>query len=402
MPERFSGEWQTVKLGECGKFINGNGFPLAYQGKLTGTYPFYKVSDMNNEGNEFYMSRANNYVSYDIAKTLSCKIIPSDSIVFAKIGAAIFLERKRVTTCDCCIDNNMMAFLPNSDISSVFMCFVMQRIKFGKLAHTTALPSLTKKNLSGIRISLPPLDEQIAIAQTLSAFDRHLANLSELIAKHEGIRAGALEDLLSGRTRLPGFSGAWRTVKLGQVGKWGAGSTPSRSNPAYWLNGRIFWVTNGDLNDYVITSTKEKITDEALNIVGLKLKKPGAVVIGTYGTIGTVAVLNIPAAINQNCCACEVCEEFHNLFIFYALMYHRAQLKSIASYGAVPHLSKQLLTNYSISVPPIDEQIAIAQTLSALDLNITNLKAEHAKISALRIAAINDLLTGTTRLERRH
>ena len=180
------------------------------------------------------------------------------------------------------------------------------------------------------------------------------------------------------------FSGEWRTVKLGEVGKWEAGTTPSRSNPAYWLNGKIFWVTNGDLNDYIIKTTAEKITQQALNETGLKLKKRGSIVIGMYGTIGTLTLLDMPAAINQNCCACEVFEGFLNRFIFYALIHHREQLKSIASYGTVPHLSKQLLINYAISVPPLDEQIAIADTLSAFDHRLADLSELIAKKKAIR------------------
>ena len=198
----FSGEWEVKKLGECGKFVSGNGFPLAYQGKTKGLYPFYKVSDLNNDGNEKYMFTSNNYISQEIAQKLSCNIIPANSIIFAKIGAAIFLERKRITTCNCCIDNNMMSFQPFQSISSHFICCVMQNLKFSDYVQTTALPSLSGKILDDILIPLPPLAEQKAIAETLTAFDDEIKALEAERDKIKKIRDGAMNDLLTGKIRL--------------------------------------------------------------------------------------------------------------------------------------------------------------------------------------------------------
>ena len=198
----FCGDWEVKTLGECGKFVSGNGFPLKHQGQRKGAYPFYKVSDFSNEGNENYMFRANNYISDDVAKKLSCNIIPAASVIFAKIGAAIFLERKRITTCDCCIDNNMMSFQPSQNISSRFIWYLMQKLKFGDYVQTTALPSLSGKILADILIPLPTLDEQIAIADTLSALDKEISSLETERAKISNIRDGAINDLLTGKVRL--------------------------------------------------------------------------------------------------------------------------------------------------------------------------------------------------------
>ena len=97
----FTGEWHKKSIGELGSFISGSCFPLSYQGNLSEKYPFYKVSDFNNPGNERQLYNANNYISDDSVQALGCKIIPEHSIVIAKIGAAIFLERKKLTTQRC-------------------------------------------------------------------------------------------------------------------------------------------------------------------------------------------------------------------------------------------------------------------------------------------------------------
>jgi type I restriction enzyme S subunit len=92
----FSEGWEVVTAGEIGKFRGGCGFPLKYQGLTEGAYPFYKVSDMNNEGNVTFMIDSNHWISEETRKALGAIIFPVNSIIFAKVGAAIFLERKKI------------------------------------------------------------------------------------------------------------------------------------------------------------------------------------------------------------------------------------------------------------------------------------------------------------------
>jgi type I restriction enzyme S subunit len=100
-------EWESVKAGDIGRFRGGNGFPLRFQGETASGYPFYKVSDMNNEGNETFMFDSNNWISEGIRKQLGATAFPADTIIFAKVGAAVFLERKKILTKPSCIDNNL-------------------------------------------------------------------------------------------------------------------------------------------------------------------------------------------------------------------------------------------------------------------------------------------------------
>ncbi len=101
-------DWELGKFADFGVFRSGSGFPLVFQGNQSGDYPFLKVSDMNNDGNELFMKSANHWISENVRKTLGANCFPPGSIVFAKIGAAIFLERKRLLWQESCLDNNMM------------------------------------------------------------------------------------------------------------------------------------------------------------------------------------------------------------------------------------------------------------------------------------------------------
>ena len=103
---------------------------------------------MNNVGNETALTFANHYVDEVVKTVLSLKTIPTNAIAFAKIGAAIFLERKKIITQDSFIDNNMMAFIPNQDfLNSKFAYFQFLAQSFGELIEATALPSLGSKVL---------------------------------------------------------------------------------------------------------------------------------------------------------------------------------------------------------------------------------------------------------------
>ena len=101
--------WEQRKLGEVGKAQSGVGFPDREQGGKTGV-PFYKVSDMNNAGNEHEMCSANNYVSEAQCKKNGWMPITEISVVFAKVGAAIMLNRKRLVRISFLLDNNTMAY----------------------------------------------------------------------------------------------------------------------------------------------------------------------------------------------------------------------------------------------------------------------------------------------------
>ncbi len=199
----FSGEWERVKAGSIGTFRGGSGFPTKFQGVTDGEYPFFKVSDMNNEGNEKFMEAANNFISEASRKQLGATAFPRESIVFAKVGAAVFLERKKILLRESCLDNNMAAFVLDAKRAHYrFVHFVLMNMSFGDLVSTTALPSLNGSVLSGIELPLPPLPEQIAIADSLADMDAELSDLEAQLTKTRAVKQGMMQKLLTGEIRL--------------------------------------------------------------------------------------------------------------------------------------------------------------------------------------------------------
>lgn len=173
------------------------------QGGTAGEYPFFKVSDMNNEGNETFMTAANHYISEQTRKRVGATVFPTGSIVFAKVGAAVFLERKKILGQASCIDNNMAAFVLDRSRADVgYVHSLLLSKKLGDLVATTALPALNAKQLSEMLLAVPPLTEQRAIAAVLSDMDAELSALEARRDKTRDLKQAMMQELLTGRIRL--------------------------------------------------------------------------------------------------------------------------------------------------------------------------------------------------------
>lgn len=199
----FSGSWKSKQLSEYGELKGGNGFPLTHQGASTGSFPFFKVSDMNNEGNSMFMFNSNNWISEETKRLLGVTLFPKNSIVFAKIGAAIFLERKRLLVTPSCIDNNLMAYVfKSADAHPLFFYYMFLNTALRDLISATALPSLNGRDIGALRFDFPSLPEQIAIASVLNDMDSDISALEDTVKKAKALKQGMMQELLTGRTRL--------------------------------------------------------------------------------------------------------------------------------------------------------------------------------------------------------
>ena len=187
------GEWEEKTLGSLGVFKSGQGFPEKYQGGKTGV-PFFKVSDMNTYGNEKRMVVANNYVDADSILEMKVKVILDESIIFAKVGAAVFLERKRLAT-NFLIDNNMMAFTPDPKLNINFIKQFLDTIKFSNFVQVGALPSYNAGDLAIIPIHIPCVVEQTKIANFLSAIDQKIDMVAQQIEQTKQWKKGLLQQM---------------------------------------------------------------------------------------------------------------------------------------------------------------------------------------------------------------
>ena len=173
---------------------------------------------------------------------------------------------------------------------------------------------------------------------------------------------------------------SWKWVKVGNVGSWSSGATPSRTNPAYY-GGSIPWLKTGDLNDGFIQEVPEYITDLALEKTSLRINPIGSVLMAMYGaTIGKLGILEIPVTTNQACCACNPYAGMNNEYLFYYLMSMRQSYIGMAEGGAQPNISKEKIVNSLIPLPPAEEQRRIVAKIEELLPYVDRYAAAYEKL----------------------
>ena len=199
---------QTVRLGLVVDVVSGSGFPDRYQGISDEELPFYKVSSLSNADRQV-LTDSDNTVSREIADQLGARVIPSQSVVMAKIGAALLLARYALTARPSCIDNNMQALVPHQGvIISRFLAYAMEGVSIPSLVKPGPVPSLDVMGMKMSRIAYnPSLKEQCRIADHLDEvtgrIDAMLATIDELKALLVERRAALITDVVTGRKKVP-------------------------------------------------------------------------------------------------------------------------------------------------------------------------------------------------------
>ena len=158
---------------------------------------------------------------------------------------------------------------------------------------------------------------------------------------------------------------SWTWARMGQVGDWGAGSTPQRGNQDYY-GGNILWLKTGELNNDIVYDTEEKITQRAFQDCSLRMNKIGDVLIAMYGaTIGKLAIVGKELTTNQACCGCTP-YVVYNWFLFFFLMASRDSFIKKGEGGAQPNISRVKLVEHLIPLPPLKEQKRIVKRIKTL------------------------------------
>lgn len=265
--------------------------------------------------------------------------------------------------------------------------------------QTTNLASISKSSLGEMPVALPPLEEQHAIATALSDVDALIAGLERLIAKMRDIQQAAMQQLLTGQTRLPGFSGEWSRKRLGELAEMGSGGTPPAGNPGYY-GGTIPWVAISDMTQAgkFLERTERSLSDSGLANSAAQLFPAGTVLYAMYASLGECSIACMELCTSQAILGIRPRAGLARDFLYYVLTSRKEFVKTLGQQGTQSNLNKGIVQSFEILLPPPEEQTAIATVLSDMDTELSALEARLAKTRAIKQGMMQELLTGRTRL----
>lgn len=311
------------------------------------------------------------------------------------------LYKGKIFASDC----STISEAPNYDVRYIYYLLLNKQNEIYDAQTGGAQPHIHPKDIYKLPIVYTSnISEQQAIASALSDFDEHIDNLSDLIEKKKAIRDGALENLISGRTRLDGFNDEWIESTIeDSTNEIITGGTPSTAVDKYW-GGSIPWLASTEIHQKIITRATKNITNIGLNNSSAKMAPKDSVLIALAGqgkTRGTAAFLAYPMALNQSLAALVAADETDSKFLYYLIENMYLELRELSSGdGGRGGLNKTLIKNINIRLPrEIKEQHAIAEVLTAMDEEIESLKIEKEKMIQIKEGAMDDLLTGRVRLK---
>lgn len=282
--------WELRKLGELGRAVSGVGFPEGEQGGIRGI-PFYKVSDMSSTGNENIISFANNYVTEVQIRKRKWKVITTlPAILFAKVGAAINLNRKRLCNQPFLIDNNMMAFLLNPHLDSGFAKTVFEKINMPDFVRVGALPSIKGSDIECYDVFIPKeMSEQKKLGSFFKDLDTLITLHQRKLEALKKLKRTLLQKMfpkkghLKPELRFFGFTNDWEQRKLNEIASIYDGT---HQTPRYTSNGIPFLSVENitTLQSSKFISEKDFLRDFPV------YPKKGDVLLTRIGDVGTANV----------------------------------------------------------------------------------------------------------------
>jgi len=312
----------------------------------------------------------------------------------------------------CAIQNALLRFRPKARTSASFASHLFRNCQktgiFAKIAlQTTSVAHLGSSRFASLRLAWPTTNEQIAIAAALDDIDHLIKSLDDLITKKRGIKHAAMQELLTGKRRLPGFEGEWVVKKLGDTATLKARIGWQGLTTAEYLDsGDFYLVTGTEIEKGRVSWHDCHYVDEARYKQDKFIQiKPRDVLVTKDGTIGKVALVTDipgPATLNSGIFVIRPTENSFNPEFFYYLLCSRVFsefLSQLAAGSTINHLYQKDFVSFSYRIPPAnEEQAEIASTLNAIDCELTALETRFAKIRELKQGMMQELLTGRIRL----
>lgn len=363
--------WQRVRLGDIGKPCMCKRV-MKHQTTRYGEIPFYKIGTFGNTADAFISKKL--FLEYKTKYSFPKK---GDILISASgtIGRAVIYDGKPAY-----FQDSNIVWIDNDEtlVKNDFLFYAYSNVKWDT-EHTTIL-RLYNDNFKNTLIPLPPLNEQIAIANILSDVDHYLYSLDALILKKESVKKALSFELLSQRKRLKGFNQAWQRVRLGDICEITTGSLDANEMVHY-----------GKYRFYTCAKEYYFIDKYAFNTEAILISGNGA-------HVGYVHYYKGKFNAYQRTYVLDNFSE-HIMFVKYFLtMFLQSHIQTNRNEGNTPYIVMATLKDFEILLPSLNEQIAIANILSDLDSEIISLKNKKRQFDNIKKALKHDLMSAKIRV----
>lgn len=266
---------------------------------------------------------------------------------------------------------------------------------------TTAIPHISPRDIRSFLIALPPTNaEQARIAEALSDADALTESLEQLLDKKRQIKQGAMQELLTGKMRLPGFGEEWNKKPLRRLATIQRGASPRPIDNPIWFddNSTVGWVR---ISDVTQASMYLKETTQRLSIEGIQNSRPvaqGGLIMSICATVGRPIITTMDTCIHDGFVVFDKLN-VDQKFLYYTLSSIESDWSRHGQTGSQMNLNTGLIESTEVPVPSdTDEQIAIGVALEDMDVDIAALETKVAKTRLLKQGMMQELLTGRIRL----
>jgi type I restriction enzyme S subunit len=376
-------DWDVSSVGNSFDVCNQLRLPIsqAIRERMIGTYPYYGPTGIQGWINEYRVEGSYALIGEDGDHFLKWRTQSMTLMVQGKFN----------------VNNHAHLVKGSKNLTDWFYWFFSNRDITNHLTRQGAgRYKLSKSTLINLPCSLPPLSEQRAITTVLSDVDALLAKLNQLITKKRDLKQASMQKLLTGQTRLSGFSMEWEIKRVIEMGEIVTGGTP-RTDIKYFWGDCYPWITPTD-----ITSCRDMYASErSLTLKGLnaiRLLPANTVLVTCIASIGKNAILKTKGGCNQQINAVIPNKNNSAEFLYYLFEASKQYLLANAGITATSIVSKAVFGELCFLVPSSNEQIAIATVLSDIDTEITALETRRDKTRDLKQGMMQELLTGRIRL----
>ena len=380
-------EWEVKTLSEVGSFSKGRGISRAESN--SGKLPAVRYGELYTDHND-YIKKFRSYISTDVAK--GAKLIHKGDILFAASGETkedIGKSVAFINDFDAYAGGDIIILSPQGNYDPIYLGFIsnskLVQSQKASRGQGDAVVHIVTSDLGTIQIPLPPLPEQRRIASALMKVDGLIANLDKLIAKKQAIKKGAMQELLTGKKRLPGFKGEWKEVRLGDIFNISAGGDLDKKHfsPSYSSLFQYPIYSNSFQNHglYGYTSIP-KYKSETITVTGRGYLGHAEYRDKSYDAIIRIIILTPKMKVN-----CYLISEIINF-----------SKPFVIESTSIPQLTAPQVAQSVVEIPPLPEQRAIAHVLSVMDSDISLLEQKREKMKAVKQGMMHDLFTGRIRL----